>query len=168
MNLAYSNVLYLDLQKNLSVFCIVLPALKRKLMLTISDFFFDHSPFDHLDDVIHFVDESSLDNSVISWESHDNIATHFIYKFLSSSSFLLVSDSFSLQFCMMCSTGYHVFACHSERANHRWLALDLAGICVGLIGCYLPAIHFAFYCLSVSWNYSLFLLILKCLNFWIM
>merc|ERR1712012_238332 len=39
--------------------------------------------------------------------------------------------------------------CHSERACKRWLALDLAGISVGLIGCYIPGVHFAFYCLSV-------------------
>jgi len=55
-----------------------------------------------------------------------------------------------MQFCMLCSTGYHVFRCHSEEANLQWLALDMTGISVGILGCYLPAIHFGFYCLSVG------------------
>ncbi|KAK3590940.1 hypothetical protein CHS0354_034511 [Potamilus streckersoni] len=53
------------------------------------------------------------------------------------------------QFCMLCSTGFHIFGCHSERASKRWLAVDLAGILIGVIGCYLPAVHYAFYCLSI-------------------
>jgi predicted membrane channel-forming protein YqfA (hemolysin III family) len=53
------------------------------------------------------------------------------------------------QFCMLCSTGYHLFRCHSEQANLYWLALDLTGISVGLLGCYLPGIHYGFYCPSV-------------------
>lgn len=56
---------------------------------------------------------------------------------------------FCFQFCLLCSAGYHLFNCHSERASRRWLALDLAGISVGLIGCYLPGVHYAFYCLSI-------------------
>ena len=54
------------------------------------------------------------------------------------------------QFCMLASTGYHLFRCHSETACNKWLALDLTGISVGLLGCYLPGIHLGFYCLSVS------------------
>lgn len=53
------------------------------------------------------------------------------------------------QFCLLCSTGYHLFRCHSERAFIGWLSLDLTGISVGLLGCYLPGIHYGFYCLSV-------------------
>lgn len=53
-------------------------------------------------------------------------------------------------FCMFCSTGYHLFRGHSEQAHMQWLALDLTGISVGLLGCYLPGIHYGFYCLSVS------------------
>ncbi|XP_041362846.1 progestin and adipoQ receptor family member 3-like isoform X2 [Gigantopelta aegis] len=53
------------------------------------------------------------------------------------------------QFCMLCSTGFHIFCCHSERASKRWLAVDLTGISIGIIGCYLPAVHYAFYCLSL-------------------
>ncbi|ELU02271.1 hypothetical protein CAPTEDRAFT_138960 [Capitella teleta] len=53
------------------------------------------------------------------------------------------------QFCMLASTGYHLFRCHSETACNKWLALDLTGISVGLLGCYLPGIHLGFYCLSV-------------------
>ncbi|XP_011432355.3 progestin and adipoQ receptor family member 3 [Magallana gigas] len=53
------------------------------------------------------------------------------------------------QVCMLCSVGFHMFCCHSERASRRWLAVDLTGISLGVIGCYLPAVHYAFYCLSV-------------------
>ena len=56
---------------------------------------------------------------------------------------------FVCQFCMLSSTGYHLFRCNSEEAQHRWLALDFTGISVGLLGVYLPGIHYAFYCLSV-------------------
>ena len=51
---------------------------------------------------------------------------------------------------MLCSAGYHLFRCHSEKASHRWLALDLTGISIGILGVYLPGVHYAFYCLSVS------------------
>lgn len=53
------------------------------------------------------------------------------------------------QFCMLCSAGFHMFSCHSEKASKRWLAVDLTGISIGVIGCYLPAVHYAFYCLSI-------------------
>ncbi|XP_005097368.2 progestin and adipoQ receptor family member 3 [Aplysia californica] len=52
-------------------------------------------------------------------------------------------------FCMLCSTGFHIFCCHSERASRRWLAVDMTGVSIGIIGCYLPAVHYAFYCLSI-------------------
>lgn len=55
-----------------------------------------------------------------------------------------------LQFCLLASTGYHLFRCHSPKAYLRWLSLDLTGILIGLLGCYLPGIHLGFYCLSVK------------------
>ncbi|CAH1794523.1 unnamed protein product [Owenia fusiformis] len=66
------------------------------------------------------------------------------------------------QFCMVCSAGYHVFVCHSERASKRWLAVDLTGISIGIIGCYLPAVHYAFYCLSI-WR-DIYLIIISLLS----
>lgn len=53
------------------------------------------------------------------------------------------------QACMLLSAGFHVFFCHSEKAYKRWFAMDLAGISIGLFGCYLPAVHLAFYCNQV-------------------
>ena len=47
-----------------------------------------------------------------------------------------------------------MFGCHSEKASKRWLAVDLAGILMGVIGCYLPAVHYAYYCLSVSCSFD--------------
>lgn len=60
------------------------------------------------------------------------------------------------QICMICSAGYHVFYCHSPQANVRWLAFDLSGIVVGLMGCYIPGVHYAFYCVSRWENIYLF------------
>lgn len=60
---------------------------------------------------------------------------------------------FSSQVCMLCSVGYHLFACHrSEKTSRRWLSLDYAGISVGILGCYVPGIFYAFYCDAVSFN----------------
>lgn len=54
---------------------------------------------------------------------------------------------------MLCSVGYHLFACHrSEKTSLRWLSLDYAGISVGILGCYVPGIFYAFYCDTVSFN----------------
>lgn len=54
---------------------------------------------------------------------------------------------------MLCSVGYHMFSCHrSEKTCRRWLALDYAGISVGILGCYVPGIFYAFYCDAVSMN----------------
>ncbi|XP_062333816.1 progestin and adipoQ receptor family member 3b [Osmerus eperlanus] len=51
------------------------------------------------------------------------------------------------QMCMLCSVGYHLFSCHrSEQMCRRWLALDYAGISVGILGCYVPGVFYAFYC----------------------
>uniref|UniRef100_A0A671L7R3 Progestin and adipoQ receptor family member 3-like n=2 Tax=Sinocyclocheilus anshuiensis TaxID=1608454 RepID=A0A671L7R3_9TELE len=53
---------------------------------------------------------------------------------------------FCFQVCMLCSVGYHLFCCHrSEKNSHRWMALDYAGISIGIIG-YVPGVFYAFYC----------------------
>lgn len=51
---------------------------------------------------------------------------------------------------MFCSAGYHMFYCQSELASRRWLSLDLAGVSVGMCGCYFPGAYYAFYCDVVS------------------
>ncbi|XP_030642088.1 progestin and adipoQ receptor family member 3a [Chanos chanos] len=54
---------------------------------------------------------------------------------------------FCFQVCMLCSVGYHLFCCHrSEKTSRRWVALDYAGISVGILGCYVPGVFYAFYC----------------------
>lgn len=56
----------------------------------------------------------------------------------------------SAQVCMLCSVGYHLFCCHrSEKNSRRWMALDYAGISIGIIGCYVPGVFYAFYCNNV-------------------
>ncbi|CAL1531561.1 unnamed protein product [Lymnaea stagnalis] len=61
-------------------------------------------------------------------------------------------------FCMLCSTGFHIFCCHSERASRRWLALDMTGVSMGIIGCYLPAVYYAFYCLTIWRDIYMFII----------
>ncbi|KAM6120480.1 progestin and adipoQ receptor family member 3 isoform 3-T3 [Pterocles gutturalis] len=51
------------------------------------------------------------------------------------------------QVCMLCSVGYHLFCCHrSEKTSRRWMALDYAGISIGILGCYVSGVFYAFYC----------------------
>lgn len=52
---------------------------------------------------------------------------------------------------MLCSVGYHLFCCHrSEKTSRRWMALDYAGISIGILGCYVPGVFYTFYCNDVS------------------
>ncbi|KAJ8285320.1 hypothetical protein GJAV_G00025500 [Gymnothorax javanicus] len=54
---------------------------------------------------------------------------------------------FCFQVCMLCSVGYHLFCCHrSEKTSRRWMALDYTGISIGILGCYVPGVFYAFYC----------------------
>ncbi|NXE20963.1 PAQR3 protein, partial [Ardeotis kori] len=56
---------------------------------------------------------------------------------------------FCFQVCMLCSVGYHLFCCHrSEKTSRRWMALDYAGISIGILGCYVSGVFYAFYCNS--------------------
>ncbi|XP_056287960.1 progestin and adipoQ receptor family member 3-like isoform X1 [Pseudoliparis swirei] len=68
---------------------------------------------------------------------------------------------FCFQVCMLCSVGYHLFACHrSEKTCRRWLSLDYAGISVGILGCYVPGIFYAFYC-NAFWRQVYLLTVLS-------
>lgn len=54
---------------------------------------------------------------------------------------------FCFQLCMLCSVGFHVFCCHrSEKTSRRWMALDYAGLSIGILGCYVPGVFYTFYC----------------------
>ncbi|KAI3372105.1 hypothetical protein L3Q82_006958 [Scortum barcoo] len=54
---------------------------------------------------------------------------------------------FCFQLCMLCSVGYHLFCCHrSEKTSRRWMALDYAGVSIGILGCYVPGVFYTFYC----------------------
>lgn len=56
-----------------------------------------------------------------------------------------------LQLCMLCSVGYHLFCCHrSEKTSRRWMALDYAGVSIGILGCYVPGVFYTFYCNNVG------------------
>ncbi|XP_034397184.1 progestin and adipoQ receptor family member 3a isoform X2 [Cyclopterus lumpus] len=56
-------------------------------------------------------------------------------------------ELFCFQLCMLCSVGYHLFCCHrSEKTSRRWVALDYAGVSIGILGCYVPGVFYTFYC----------------------
>nr|XP_043874123.1 progestin and adipoQ receptor family member 3-like [Solea senegalensis]XP_043874124.1 progestin and adipoQ receptor family member 3-like [Solea senegalensis] len=58
---------------------------------------------------------------------------------------------FCFQVCLLCSACYHVFCCHrSEKTARRWMALDCAGVSVGILGCYVPGLFYTFYCNNTS------------------
>jgi len=54
--------------------------------------------------------------------------------------------------CMLLSAGFHTFCCHSEMVYQKWLALDLAGISMSLIGMYISSLYYGFYCYW-GWQY---------------
>ncbi|XP_074895783.1 progestin and adipoQ receptor family member 3 isoform X2 [Buteo buteo] len=61
---------------------------------------------------------------------------------------------FCFQVCMLCSVGYHLFCCHrSEKTSRRWMALDYAGISIGILGCYVSGVFYAFYCNNIHPSY---------------
>lgn len=75
--------------------------------------------------------------------------------------FIFSSFNLCFQACMLCSAGYHTFACQSEIASRKWLSIDLAGVSVGLCGCYVPGAYYAFYCDQMwQWIYMTVMLIL--------
>nr|XP_057925529.1 progestin and adipoQ receptor family member 3a isoform X1 [Doryrhamphus excisus] len=54
---------------------------------------------------------------------------------------------FCVKLCLLCSVGYHLFCCHrSEKTSRRWMALDYAGVSIGILGCYVPGVFYTFYC----------------------
>ena len=57
---------------------------------------------------------------------------------------------FYFQACMLLSAGFHTFCCHSELAYQKWLALDLAGISMSLVGMYISSLYYGFFCYWVS------------------
>ena len=63
----------------------------------------------------------------------------------------------AFQISMFFSACYHLFCCHSEKAFHLWLSLDLAGISLGLCACYVPAVYYAFYCYEVCTRFRFWL-----------
>lgn len=93
---------------------------------------------------------------------YDNMVLLPLLKSSYTDHIIVTLGLFCFQFCMLCSTGFHMFACHSEKASRRWLAIDLTGISIGVIGCYLPAVHYAFFCLSI-WR-DIYLFIITCLS----
>ncbi|CAO1616422.1 unnamed protein product [Parajaminaea phylloscopi] len=48
--------------------------------------------------------------------------------------------------CLTFSTSFHTLACHSHALAKRFNALDYVGIVVMIVGSFLPALHYGFYC----------------------
>lgn len=63
----------------------------------------------------------------------------------------IVMSLFCLCFmtCLLLSTFYHVFSCHSKEYYECCLRFDLMGISLSLWGCYIPSIYYGFYCFKI-------------------
>lgn len=48
--------------------------------------------------------------------------------------------------CLAFSSTYHTLQCHSHSVARRWNALDYVGIVNMIVGSFLPALHYGFYC----------------------
>ncbi|SPO23243.1 related to Adiponectin receptor 1 [Ustilago trichophora] len=48
--------------------------------------------------------------------------------------------------CLGCSATYHAIQCHSHAVSKRFNKLDYVGIVVMIVGSFLPALHYGFYC----------------------
>uniref|UniRef100_A0A182N1D6 Progestin and adipoQ receptor family member III n=1 Tax=Anopheles dirus TaxID=7168 RepID=A0A182N1D6_9DIPT len=53
---------------------------------------------------------------------------------------------FSFQLCMIFSSIYHTFSCHSADSYDRLLAFDLFGIALSLLAIFMSGIYYAFWC----------------------
>ncbi len=54
------------------------------------------------------------------------------------------------QFCMLSSTLFHTFSCHSEEAHDSWQETDHLGILSALFGTYISLLSIVFTCFPVS------------------
>ena len=59
---------------------------------------------------------------------------------------VLVGMLVCYQACMILSSLFHTFTCHSKTVSERCLSLDLIGITLALLATYLSGIYFAFGC----------------------
>ncbi|CAF2404420.1 unnamed protein product [Rotaria sp. Silwood2] len=68
--------------------------------------------------------------------------------FLQSTSdyYFMLFYTFSVITCMLCSVLFHLFGCISSRVFADFLKLDLCGIGLGILGCYLCGLHISFEC----------------------
>lgn len=62
----------------------------------------------------------------------------------------IVIQLISYQYCMLSSTLFHTFSCHSETAHNDWLQRDHFGILFALFGTYVSFICDSFECRPVG------------------
>jgi len=60
--------------------------------------------------------------------------------------FVLCTLIICYQACMILSSLYHTFTCHSQQWSENCLTLDLIGITMALLATYLSGIYYAFWC----------------------
>lgn len=48
--------------------------------------------------------------------------------------------------CLTLSSSFHTLSCHSRHLAHKFNKLDYVGIVVMIVGSFLPALHYGFYC----------------------
>lgn len=66
-----------------------------------------------------------------------------------SDHFVILTFTICVQVCMTFSVLFHTFNCHTlESVCEKSYALDLLGILIGITGCYIPGLHYGFYCFT--------------------
>lgn len=59
----------------------------------------------------------------------------------------LVVYLMGVMFCLLASSAYHLFLPqHTEVVYKRCLMVDLLGITMGMLSCYVPGLYYGFYC----------------------
>lgn len=77
------------------------------------------------------------------------LTTHLLKPYASSSSSDAISIGIffiSAVFCLGCSSFYHTVSNHSVEVNRWGNKLDYLGICILIVGSFIPSVHYGFYC----------------------
>lgn len=58
----------------------------------------------------------------------------------------------SAEFCLICSTIYHLVSSYSRKVERFWHQIDLLGIVIAIVGTFIPSIYYIFFCEDAERN----------------
>ncbi|XP_062499247.1 progestin and adipoQ receptor family member 3-like [Corticium candelabrum] len=109
----------------------------------------------HLVAFLYFVVASIWVNCVVIPDTLSTWWDHFIFTFYLT----------CFQISMLFSACFHLFNCCGSESYKWWLRVDLVGVTLGLCGCYIPGVYYAFHChehIQMSYIGTVCLLVLLC------